>query len=45
MVSGQVGYEGNAQMRGEEVALDRAEVHDNEEKCKMQADIRVTILQ
>ena len=28
-----------------EVALDQAEVHDNEEKCKIQAYIRVTILQ
>ena len=45
MVSGQVGYEGNGQRRGEEVALDQAEVHDNEEKCKIQAYIRVTILQ
>ena len=35
MVSEQVGYEGNGNRRGEEVALDKAEVHDKEEK-KMQ---------
>ena len=29
----------------EEVALDQAEIHDKEEKCKTQAYIRVTILQ
>ena len=45
MVSGQIGYEGNGQRRGEEFALDQAELHDNEEKCKIQAYIRVTILQ
>ena len=45
MVSGQVGYEGNGQKRGEEVALDQAEVHDNEEECKIEAYIRITILQ
>ena len=45
MVSGQVGYEGNGQRRGEEAELDQAEVHDNEEKCKIQVYIRVTILQ
>ena len=32
-------------MRGEEVVLDQAEAHDNEEKCKIQAYTRVTILQ
>ena len=35
----------NGQRRGEEVALHQAVVHDNEEKCKIQAYIRVTILQ
>ena len=44
MVSEQVGYKGNDQRRGEEVALDQAEVPDKEEKCKMQAYTRVTIL-
>ena len=46
MVSGRVGYEVNGQRRGEEVALDQTEVHDNEEKCKIQYPYtRVTILQ
>ena len=45
MCSEQVGYEGYSQRRGEEVAQDQAEVHDNEEKCKIQAYIMVTILQ
>ena len=45
MVIGQIGYEGNGQRREEEMALDQVEVHDNEEKCKIQAYIRVTILQ
>ena len=44
MASEQVGYEGNGKRRGEEVALDQAEVHDKEEKCKIQAYTRVTIL-
>ena len=44
MVSEQVGYEGNCQRRGEEVALDQAEVHDKEDKCKIQAFTRATIL-
>ena len=34
MVSEQVGYEGNGKRRGEEVALDKAEVHDKEEKMQ-----------
>ena len=34
MVSGQVGYEGNGQRRGKEVALDQAHVHDIEEKMQ-----------
>ena len=33
-----------AKRRGEEVALDKAEVHDKEEKCKIQAHTRVTLL-
>ena len=45
MVREQVGYEGNGQKRGEEVALHQAEIHDNEGKCKIQDYIRVTILQ
>ena len=44
MVSEQVGYEGNGQRRGKEVVLEKGEVHDEEEKCKIQADTRVTIL-
>ena len=44
MVNGQVGYEGNGQRRGEEVALDQTEVHDKKEKCKIQAYTMVTIL-
>ena len=44
MVSEQVGYEGSGQRRGEEVALDHTEVHDNEEKSKIQASTRATIL-
>ena len=44
MVSVQVGYEGNGQRRGEEVALDKVEVHDQEEKCKIQAYARVNII-
>ena len=43
MVSEQVGYKGNGKRRGEEVALDKTEVH-NKEKCKLQAYTRVTIL-
>ena len=35
---------GNGKRRGDEVALDKAEIHDQEEKCKIQAYIRVTIL-
>ena len=42
-VSGQVGYEGKGQRQGEEVALDQAELHDKDEKCKTQAYTRVTI--
>ena len=34
MVSKQVGYEGNDKRRGEEVAVDKAEVHDKEEKMQ-----------
>ena len=45
MFSEQVGYEGNGQSRGEEVALDQAEVNDKEEKCKIQVYTVVTILQ
>ena len=44
MVSEQVGYDGNGKMRGEEVALDKVEVHDQEEKCKTQAYTRVSII-
>ena len=44
MVDEQVGYKGNGKRRGEEVALDKAEVHDKEEKCKIQTYTRVTIL-
>ena len=44
MVSEQVGYERNGQRRGEEVALDQAEVYDKEDKCKIQAFTRATIL-
>ena len=44
MVSEQVECEGNGKKRGEEVALDKAEVHDKEEKCKIHAYTRVTIL-
>ena len=44
MVSGQAGYKRNDQRRGEEVALDKVEIHDQEEKCKIQAYTRVTIL-
>ena len=32
MVSQQVGYEGNGKRRGKEVALDKAEIHNKEEK-------------
>ena len=45
MVSGEVSYEGNGLRKGEKVVLDQAEVHGNEEKCKKQAYIWVTILQ
>ena len=34
-----------AKGEGKTVALHQTEVHDNEEKCKIQAYIRVTILQ
>ena len=34
MGSEQVGYEGNGKRRGEEVALDKAEIHDKEEKMQ-----------
>ena len=34
MVSEQDGYEGNGKRRGEEIALDNAEVHDKEEKMQ-----------
>ena len=34
MVIWQVGYEGNGKRRGEEVALDKAEAHDKEEKMQ-----------
>ena len=44
MVSDQSCFEGNGQRRGEEEALDQSEVHDCEEKCKIQAYTRVTIL-
>ena len=44
MISKQNGYEGNHQGRGETVALDQAEVLDNEEKCKIQTFTRITIL-
>ena len=44
MVSEQNGYEGNGQRREEKVALDKAELHDSEEKCKVQAYTMVTIL-
>ena len=44
MISEQSSYEGNGQRRGEEVALNQAEMHDNDEKCKIQANTGVTIL-
>ena len=44
MISEQSGYEGNGQRRGEEVTLNQAEVHDKEDKCKIQAYTRVYIL-
>ena len=44
MVSEQSGYEGNVQRKVEEGALDHSEVHDNEEKCKIQVYTMVTIL-
>ena len=34
MVSEQVGYEGNGKRTGEEVALDKTEVHEKEEKME-----------
>ena len=34
----------NGQRRGEEVALGKAEIHDREEKCQIQAYTRVAIL-
>ena len=34
MVSEQVGYKGNGKRRGDKVALDKAEVHDKEEKMQ-----------
>ena len=34
MVSEQVGYEGNGKRRGEEGALEKAEIHDKENKMK-----------
>ena len=34
MLSEQVGYEGNGKRRGEEVALDKADVHVKEEKMQ-----------
>ena len=34
MGSEQVGYEGNGKRRWEEVALDKTEVHDKEEKMQ-----------
>ena len=34
MVSEQVGYEGNGKRRGEEEALDNAQVHEKEEKMQ-----------
>ena len=34
MVSEQVGYEGNGKGGGEEIALDKAEIHDKEEKMQ-----------
>ena len=34
MISEQVGYEGNGKRGGEEVALDKTEVHDKEEKMQ-----------
>ena len=37
MVGEQSGYEGNGKRREKEVALDQSEVHDSEEKCKVQA--------
>ena len=44
MVSEQCCSEGNGQRTGKEVAFDQSEVHDNEEKCMIQAYTRVTIL-
>ena len=45
MVSKQASYEVNGKRIGEEVALDQEEIHDKEEKCKVQDCTRVTILQ
>ena len=44
MVSEQSSYEGNGQRREVEVALNQSEVHDSEDKCKIQACTKVTIL-
>ena len=44
MVSEQAEYEENGKKEREEVALDNAEIHDQEEKCQIQAYTRVTIL-
>ena len=34
MASEQVGYEGNGKRGGEEVALDKTEIHDKEQKMQ-----------
>ena len=44
MMSEQSDYKGNGQRKGEKVALDQAEVHDNEVKCRIQVYTRVTML-
>ena len=44
MVNEHVGYKGNGERRGEKATLNKAEIHDKEEKCKIQAYTRITIL-
>ena len=45
MVSEQSCYEGNGLRRGEEVPLHQAVGHDSEEKCRVHAYTRVSILE
>ena len=44
MISVQNGYDGSGQRRGKVVVLDQSGVHDNGEKCKVQAYTRIPIL-